>query len=445
MKKDFIWGVATAAYQIEGAWNEDGKGPSIWDTLTHEEGNVVDGGNGDVACDHYHRYREDVALMAELGVKAYRFSISWPRVLPDGIGKPNEKGLAFYSNLIDELLAHGITPYITLYHWDMPQKLFERGGWLSPDMPQWFGEYARLIGKRLGDRAKNFITINEPQCILGGMNGNGQAPNLKYSLKDRLTATHNLLKAHGTAVKILRETVKDVKIGYAPCGMPVCPKTDTKEDIEAARKAYFSFDPKDPTSSTSVLSDPVMLGDYPKEYYEVYKDCMPDIKSGDMELISQPLDFYCQNIYSAVEAHSENGKPVVDGYPEDSPKTDMEWHIVPSALYWGPKFLYERYRKPIIITENGVSLPDAVGPDGKIHDSNRIDFLASYLKELKRAIADGVKVNGYFYWSFIDNFEWNFGYARRFGLVYVDYTNQKRIPKDSFEYYREMIKIHSEA
>lgn len=268
MKKNFVWGVATAAYQIEGGYREDGKGDSIWDVFSHERGKTVRGDTGDIACDHYHRYKEDVALMKELGVGAYRFSVAWTRIFPEGKGKVNEKGLEFYENLVDELLKNGIEPYMTLYHWDLPQKLFERGGWLNPDIPQWFGEYARVIGERFKGKVKNFITINEPQCILGGMSNTEQAPGMRYTLKDRLTAAHNILKAHGMAVKALRESVPDAKIGYAPCGWVMCPKDDSVEEIEKARKAYFSLWRNDPTASVVLFSDPVMLGDYPAEYYE---------------------------------------------------------------------------------------------------------------------------------------------------------------------------------
>ena len=261
MKKNFVWGAATAAYQIEGGYREDGKGESIWDVFTHEEGKILRNATGDVACDHYHRYKEDVALMAELGINAYRFSVSWPRIFPDGTGKVNEKGAEFYEKLIDELLSRGIEPYMTLYHWDLPQKLFERGGWLNPDSPKWFGEYARFLGERFGKKVKNFITINEPQCVLSGMGNTEQAPGVKYTLKDRLSAAHNLLKAHGAAVKALRSVAADARIGYAPCGWVMCPKDDSPEEIERARKAYFSMWKNDPTSTVAFFIAPLILGD----------------------------------------------------------------------------------------------------------------------------------------------------------------------------------------
>lgn len=438
--KDFIYGAATAAYQIEGAYREDGKGESIWDVFTHQKGNIKHGDTGDVACDHYHRYREDVALLAELGVDAYRFSLAWTRIIPDGTGEINPKGIDFYNRLIDELLAHGIEPYITLYHWDLPQRLYERGGFLNPDMPQWFYEYAKVVGRAFGDRVKHFITINEPQCILACLNGSGQAPNLHCTVKDRLTATHTLLKAHGMAVKGLRETVRDVKIGYAPCGFVHCPKDDSEEEIEFARKAYFEIPENDPTECVSIFSDPVFFGDYPKEYYEKFYDVLPNIQPSDFALISQPIDFYCQNIYFGATGKNVDGRFVQDEYRGGFPRNTIGWNIYPDAMYWGARFLYERYKTPLYITENGMPNIDFVSLDGKVHDPQRIDFIERYLQALERAKADGADVRGYFYWSLLDNFEWAHGYDQRFGLVYVDYPTQKRIPKDSFYYYRQRIK-----
>ena len=440
MKDKFYWGVATAAYQIEGGYREDGKGDSIWDTFSHQAGKTVNGDTGDVACDHYHRYKEDVALMGELGVNSYRFSIAWTRILPEGTGKVNEAGLRFYENLVDALLEKGIEPFVTLFHWDLPQALFERGGWLNPDSPKWFAEYTRAVAERLGGKVKNFFTINEPQCILGGMNGTEQAPGMVYTLKDRLTAAHNLMKAHGESVRLLRDTVENVKIGYAPCAWVMCPKDDTPEEIEKARRAYFSMWKNDPTSGVALFSDPVMLGDYPKEYYDWYKDILPKITKEDLKLISQPIDYYAQNIYSGTLIDlAPDGSVIWKGYP-GRPLTHMNWDIVPEALYWGPKFLYERYKKPIMITENGMASHDAVCLDGKIHDSYRIDYVRRYLGELARARKDGVDIRGYFYWSLMDNYEWYWGYTRRFGLIYVDYPTQRRIPKDSFYDYAEIIR-----
>ncbi len=438
MKTDFTWGVASAAYQIEGAWNEDGKGPSIWDVYAHEPGKIHDGDTGDVACDHYHRYREDVALMAQLGVTAYRFSVSWSRVLPGGEGQPNEKGLQFYDDLINELLAHGIEPYVTLYHWDLPYALFLRGGWLNPEIPEIFGRYASLIGKRFGDRVKHFITINEPQMILEGMSpGGGNAPGLPYTLRDRLQAVHNLLKSHGKAVIALRNAVPDAKIGFAPCCSVPCPAEDDPELIRKAGEALFHLGKGD-VQCASLFSDPIFLGDYPKAYYEHYADILPDIAAGDMALISQPIDFCFQNIYTGwYITMDENGRLA---HPKGRvPRNGLGWPMVPEALYWGPRFLYERYKKPIVITENGYVGPDVVFQDGKVHDPARIDFIRRYTSQLLRARADGVDVRGYFYWSVMDNLEWELGFEPRFGLIYVDYETQRRIPKDSYYAYNALI------
>lgn len=440
MTKNFIYGVATAAYQIEGGYREDGKGDSIWDVFTHQQGNIKHGDNADIACDHYHRYKEDVALMVELGVKAYRFSVAWTRILPNGDGEINQKGIDFYNALIDELLKYGIEPYLTLYHWDLPQKLYERGGVMSPEMPKWFYDYTKVVAKAFGDRVKNFITINEPQCILACFNGSGQAPNLKYSIKDRLTATHILLKSHGMAVKALRETVKDVKIGYAPCGFVHCPKDTSEKEIEVARRAYFAIPQDDPTECVSIFSDPIFFGDYPKEYYKKFQDILPDIQARDFELISQPIDFYCQNIYFGATGKEVNGEFIKDDYAGGSPRNTLGWNIYPQAMYWGLKFLHERYKMPIYITENGLANIDVVSLDGKVHDPQRIDYIERYLRALEQAQKDGVDVRGYFYWSLLDNFEWGNGYDPRFGLVYVDYVTQQRIPKDSFYYYKDRIK-----
>lgn len=439
----FMWGVATAAFQVEGAAGEDGKGPSIWDEMTHTPGKTRRGDTGDIACDHYHRYREDIKLMAELGVNAYRFSVSWTRIMPDGKGNVNEKGIAFYSDLIDEMLSYGIEPFLTLYHWDYPKKLFDLGGCLNPESPEWFYEYARVIGERFGDRIKNFITINEPTNVIEGMSpGATNAPGMEYSLKNRLLAVHNLLKAHGMAVKALRETVKDSKIGFAPCSGPFCPEGKDPELIEEARRGYFDMREGDLTGNLALYADPVFLGDYPQKYYDYYKNVLPEITKEDLKLISSPIDYCFQNIYSAnVLIKDEAGSFRIKG---GNPVCNMlEWGIVPEALYWGPKFLYERYGKPVIITENGLTHPDVVCLDGKIHDAERADFIERYTRELLRAKDDGVDVRGYFYWSFMDNLEWELGFGPRFGLVYVNFDTLERIPKDSFFYYKDLIARYS--
>lgn len=447
--KDFLWGVATAAYQIEGAAAEDGKGPSVWDVFCKEEGKVANGHTGDVACNHYHLYEKDVRLMAELGVKTYRFSISWPRILRNGTGEVNPKGIAFYNRLIDLLLKYNITPCMTLFHWDYPYALEQRGAWLNPDSPQWFAEYVEVVAKAFGDRVKYFITFNEPQCFIGiGYSSGAHAPGRKMPSRDLVKMAHHVMMAHGLAVCKLRAFVKDCKVGYAPTEGAAIPATESPADIAAARQKYFNVDPKYWTWSVSWWSDPVMLGRYPEETaaFAELKQYLPPSYEKDLKIIHQPLDFYGQNIYhGALFRAGENGSYQWVENPINTAKTAMNWPVMPQALYWGPKFLYERYKKPILITENGMADLDTVALDGKVHDPNRINYLNRYLRAYRRAAEDGVELLGYTLWSFMDNFEWAEGYNKRFGLVYVDYETQERIPKDSFYWYQNIIKTNGEA
>lgn len=442
--KDFVWGAATSSYQIEGTGRDSGKGQNIWDVFTKEPGRVYEGHTGDIACDHYHRFREDVAYMKELGLKGYRFSIDWSRVLPEGTGKVNEKGIDFYNALIDELLEQGIEPYITLYHWELPYEIYKRGGWMNPEIVEWFGQYARLVAERFSDRVKYFFTLNEPQCFVGlGFLQGCHAPGVKAPLRDTFEMAHNALKAHGRAVQMLRAYGKqNVQIGYAPTSGMCYPEKETPKDIEAARKALFALpdDLSNWTWNVSWWSDPVILGKYPEEGMKKYEKYLPVITDEDMKLISQPIDFYGQNIYNGrCIRMGTDGRPEEVRRPAGFPKTATNWPVTPEALYWGPKFLYERYRKPIYITENGMTCHDTVSQDGKVHDPNRIDFLARYLKNLKRA-AEEIDIRGYFQWSLMDNFEWDKGYAERFGIIYVDFETQERIWKDSAYWYRDLIR-----
>jgi len=447
-RNDFIWGTATASFQIEGAWDEDGKSPSIWDEYCALPGKILDGSDGKTACDHYHRYEEDVALMAEHGIRNYRFSVSWPRILPEGTGQANEAGVVFYDRLIDCLLEHGIHPWMTIFHWDLPACLEEKGGWLNDQMPNWFAEYTGVLAERYGDRVKDFITINEPQCILGMGYMTGMfAPGLKLEVKDQITAAHNLLKSHGRACRVLREKVKDVRIGYAPCAAPAVPLDEANSlDVEAARKAYFAAGGDSPLFSVSWFSDPVVLGTYPEDGLACFGQYLPEGWQADLKEIRQPLDFYMQNIYEGkqIRATDVDGSYETVPYPAGHPRTACGWPVTPRALYWGPRFLWERYRLPFIISENGMSCHDWVTPDGKVHDPNRIDYVRQYLKELRRASGDGADIRGYFYWSLLDNFEWARGYTERFGLVYVDYGTQKRTPKDSLAWYADVIRNNGE-
>lgn len=447
-KKDFAWGTATAAYQIEGAWNEDGRGESVWDVFTHQQGKIMNNDTGDVACDHYHKFKDDVALMKEFGIKAYRFSISWSRIFPKGTGEINEKGVKFYSDLIDELLKNGIEPYVTLFHWDYPYELYKKGGWLNDDSVKWFAEYAAKISELYSDRVKHFFTINEPQCFIGiGYLEGVHAPGLKVTYRDIFQMCHNVLKAHGAAVIALRENAKQpIKVGFAPTSSVKYPSTENKEDIDAARQEMFACYPLSPSVmwSTAWWSDPVMLGKYPEDGLEMYKDYLPEITEEDMKLINQPLDFYGQNIYNGKEVRmGTDGKPEYVERHAGFPKAVNQWPITPEALRWGPRFFYERYKKPIYITENGTAGFDMMSKDGKIYDYDRIEYLSRYIGELEKATDDGVEIDGYFLWSFMDNFEWAKGYSDRFGIVHLDYKTQKRTPKESAYWYKKLIEEKS--
>ncbi|OAM88881.1 GH1 family beta-glucosidase [Termitidicoccus mucosus] len=440
--ENFIWGAATAAYQIEGAVAEDGRGPSVWDDLVRQPGRIWEGHTGETACDHYHRWREDVALMKEIGLRAYRFSIAWPRVLPEGAGAPNEKGLAFYDRLVDALLDAGIQPWVTLFHWDYPLALYRRGGWLSPDSPSWFADYTALVARRLGDRVAGWFTHNEPQCFIGvGLQEGRHAPGLKLGLSDVLVAAHHTLLAHGRAVQTLRAHVrKDAKIGWAPIGHVHVPATGSAADIAAAKRATFSIE-NDFMKNNTWWSDPVYLGRYPEDGLARFAPHLPKITDADLREIHQPLDLCGLNIYTAerLVRAGPDGRAVTVAEPPGFAMTHMRGTVHPEALYYGAKFFHERYRLPICITENGLSCADWVARDGGVHDPNRIDFLSRYLGEFARAGHEGVPLAGYFQWSLLDNFEWAQGYQHRFGLVHVDFATQKRTLKDSARWYRETI------
>ena len=439
--KDFVWGAATAAYQVEGAADEDGKGPSVWDVFTKRKGAVFEGHTGDVACDHYHRYKEDVALMKALGIKSYRFSISWPRVLPEGVGALNPKGLDFYSRLTDELLKAGVAPMCTLFHWDYPQALYKRGGWLNRDSADWFGQYAALMGDKLGDRIKVWVTQNEPQCFIGlALRDGVHAPGDKLKDPDYLMAAHNGMRAHAKAVQALRAHAKDAKIGYVLATQPNQPASDKPEDIEAARQAMFAVTERHQWNNAWWM-DPVLLGKYPDDGLATYGKDVPKWKASDLDEMKQPLDFLGLNIYKAdTFRRGADGKPERVAVPPGYPRSGVDWQpITPGCLYWGPRYAYDRYKLPISITENGLSTRDQVFLDGKVHDPQRIDYMHRVLLELARAIKDGVPITGYYAWSLLDNFEWADGYKQRFGITYVDFQTQKRLPKDSFDWYKKVI------
>ncbi|MFK4541288.1 beta-glucosidase [Streptomyces tendae] len=444
----FVFGAATASYQIEGAATEDGRGPSIWDTYSHTPGLVVNGDTGDVACDHYHRYPEDVALLRDLGVDSYRFSIAWPRIVPDGSGAVNPKGLDFYSRLVDELLAAGIEPAATLYHWDLPQALEDRGGWRVRETAERFAEYTAVVAEHLGDRVPRWITLNEPWCssFLGYSIGR-HAPGAREG-RGALAAAHHLLVGHGLAVKALRAA------GVREVGITLnldrnLPATDSPADLAAVVRAD--------TQHNLVWTEPILAGRYPATEEETWGELITGEdfrRDGDLELISQPLDFLGVNYYRPIVVadapHRESDparRVATDNRYEEVRHpgvrhTAMNWPVVPDSFTDLLVALKQRYGDalpPVHITENGSAEDDAAAADGTVHDTDRVDYLRDHLTALRAAIDAGVDVRGYYVWSLLDNFEWAYGYDKRFGIVRVDYDTQRRTPKDSYRWYRELI------
>jgi beta-glucosidase len=425
----FLWGAATAAYQIEGAHDADGKAPSIWDTFSHLPGKIENGDTGDVACDHYHRYRADVTLMGELGLNAYRFSISWPRVLPSGVGVPNRPGLEFYERLVDALLERRITPFITLYHWDLPQALQDRGGWLRRDIATDFGEYAALMGRTLGDRVKHWITFNEPFAfiVIGHLFG-VHAPGVADAAV-AFQASHHVNLAHGAAVRALRATVPGARIGITQVSMPVYPATDSEADRAAARR-FDGF-------VNRWYWEPSLLGRYPDDIVARLGGAAPTIEPGDLERVAPPIDFFGHNSYSRAVVRDDPSSVMLGAAQIDTnnPKTEMGWEIYPDHLYDALTRITRDYNAPdIFITENGAAFRDQVVNDA-VDDPQRIDYLRSHLAACHRAIADGVKLRGYFCWSLLDNFEWAYGFSKRFGLIYTDFATERRIVKASGRFF----------
>lgn len=433
--KDFLWGAATASHQIEGAWDEDGKGESIWDRFSHVPGNVDNGDTGDVACDHYHRWREDVTLMKELGLKAYRFSIAWPRILPAGCGQLNQAGLDFYSRLVDALLQAGIEPFVTLYHWDLPQALEDQGGWPERGTSDAFVEYTDITTRVLGDRVHNWITLNEPfvSAVVGYQDGR-HAP----GRKDRhamLATAHHLLLSHGLAVPVIRRNCPRAKVGIT-----LNLKTHVPASPSAADKAEATW--LDGFINRWYL-DPLTGKGYPPDMVEEFKDPLEFVRTGDMDLISRPVNFLGVNYYFRGIARSQkisedqNAPRTVFPNPE---YTDMGWEVHPQGLLDLLERLQVDYSFPTLyITENGAAFPDRVTPDGKVDDPARQSYIQRHLEMIHKAINKSIPVKGYFVWSLLDNFEWSFGYSKRFGIVFVDYLTQTRIPKSSAWWYRRVI------
>lgn len=446
-QSDFLWGAGSAAYQVEGAWNEDGKGASIWDAFCHTPGHIRNGETGNIAADAYHRFETDLAIIKELGLTSYRFSISWPRILPEGRGSVNEKGLAYYDHIVDGLLAAGVTPFVTLYHWDLPLVLERQGGWENRATSEAFINYASLIARYFDGRVKHYITFNEPQCFLGLGYGSGiHAPGRRLTEEALVQCICNVLLANGGAIAAMREAcTSSLEIGLASTGK-ICypvfdaakadnPECDTLSAQQAAYDATFALR-DDWTFSHTWLLDAVVFGRFPDDI-AAFRMLGDSITESVLRIIREPMDFIGLNIY--------NGVPVDDcGHKVKKapgfPRTALKWPVTPECMYYGPRFLYERYSLPLFITENGQSCNDRIFWDCAVHDADRIDFLARYLLQLRRAVEDGIPVNGYFHWSLTDNFEWHSGYDERFGLVYVDYETQTRIIKDSGYWYRDIIK-----
>ena len=450
----FLWGTATASYQIEGAVDVDGRGPSIWDTYSHRSGEVWNGDTGDIACDHYHRMDEDLDLMKELGVGSYRFSVAWPRVQPDGKGPANQPGLDFYRRLVDGLLSRNIEPTLTLYHWDLPQPIEDEGGWCVRDTTERFGEYVDIVARALGDSVERWITLNEPWCSAWlGYGAGRHAPGIK-DIGKAVAATHHLLLAHGTAVPILRSAIPDAKVGITLNLGVSRPGTTHELDLAAAHRADGNLN--------RIFLDPLFRGHYPEDMLAHYKDNLPGftvVQDGDMKVIAQPLDFLGVNYYfpgtimdstRVKEARAAGyGVPLGEQFPDlrvlslETPGTDttsMGWEVDASGLTELLVRVKGDYTElPIYITENGAAFDDYVDPNGHVLDHDRVSYLEEHISAVHDAIAADVNVQGYFVWSLLDNFEWAYGYSRRFGIVWVDFPTGTRLPKASFSWYADTI------
>ena len=463
--RGFLWGVATASYQIEGAVAEDGRGESIWDRFSHTPGKTWEGDTGDTACDHYHRYAEDVGLMERMGISAYRFSIAWPRIFPAGRGQPNRKGLDFYQRLLDRLEAARLRPFATLYHWDLPQALQDRGGWANRDTARWFADYAAYVMERLRGRVEAWITHNEPWVVayLGHVTGE-HAPGLR-DLRTGVQVTHHLLLSHGLAVQAFRELGIPGKIGITLNIQLVHPATDREEDRRAAHLADGVFN--------RWFLEPVFKGAYPEDVWELFRQfgVAPRVSDGDLAVIGRPVDFLGVNYYTRALVQYDPAATETFGVrilPGPGPKTAMGWEIYPQGLYEVLTGIHRVYGpRQIYITENGAAFPDRLEESGEaaarhtgqagslsgsragsasgfsadspvVRDPERIEYLGRHFYQAWRAIQDGVPLAGYFVWSLLDNFEWAFGYSKRFGLIYVDYPTQRRIPKESASFYRRV-------
>jgi beta-glucosidase len=431
---DFLWGAATASYQIEGAVCEDGRSESIWDRFSATPGKVRNGESGAIACDFYHRHCEDITLMRELGLQAFRFSLAWPRILPDGTGKVNELGLDFYDRLVDDVLNAGIEPFVTLYHWDLPQILEDRGGWPSRDLVAAFVEYTDVVTRRLGDRVRFWTTHNEPWCTAWLGYGTGLHAPGRTSTRDALAAAHHTMLSHGRAVEVIRRNASGAKVGITLNLVPIYPASDDEADVQAAAVVD--------THSNLWFLDPIFRGMYPDKLVERFRDVMPCIEIGDMNDISTPIDFLGINNYSrslvAMNVDGTSPRNVrVDGHRY----TEMGWEVYPDGLLDLLLRVHRDYSPAsVYITENGAAFSDIVDHQSLVLDPERREYFQEYISAAGTALEAGVPLAGYFAWSLLDNFEWQEGYSKRFGLVYVDYPSQKRIVKDSGRWYRSFIR-----
>jgi beta-glucosidase len=430
---DFVWGAATASYQIEGATTEDGRGESVWDRFAATPGKVRNGDSGAIACDFYHRYRDDIALMRELGIDAFRLSIAWPRVIPGGRGPVNAKGLDFYDRLVDELLGNGITPYVTLFHWDTPQPIEDEGGWPVRSTVDAFAAYVEAVAGRLGDRVGHWITHNEPWVVSWVGHGWGHHAPGRTSDRDALATAHHLLLSHGRAVQILRELSPRSEVGIT-LNLDYVYAAGEDEGDEAAAAWVDGF-------HNRWFLDPIFKGAYPEDMIEAWSDILPSIEDGDLEAIGQPIDFLGVNNYtSPLVAADTDGNRSRIVRRADVDRTDMGWEVVPEGLRDLLLRLARDYApKAIYVTENGCAYPDVRGHDGSVGDPERQAYLEAYIGAAAEAVASGVPLKGYFAWSLLDNFEWAWGYWKRFGLVYIDYATLERVPKGSFYWYRDLI------
>jgi beta-glucosidase len=434
---NFLWGGAIASYQVEGAIHEGGRGVSVWDTFSHIAGNTANGDTGDVAGDFYHLYPGDIDVMTDLGIKALRLSIAWPRIFPTGKGKPSQQGVDFYNRLVDALLAAGIQPYCTLFHWDLPQDLEDKGGWQSRDTSEAFGVYAGYVAEHLSDRVKHFMTLNEMSSFVDiGYRDGRHAPGLKLAPAAVNQVRHHAVLAHGLGVQAIRAHAKPgTKIGLAENATATVPVIETPEHIAAATKAYREVNAGYLTA--------VMEGKYTDSYLAHHGADAPKFTDADMKAIGSPLDFIGLNVYTPAYVRAADN---ADGFamvptPSSYPHMMSSWlHIGPEALYWSPRHAAKLWNvKEIYITENGASSTDVLAPDGHVYDSDRVMYLRNYITQLHRAVSEGIPVKGYFCWSLMDNYEWADGYAYRFGIHYVDFATQKRTPKLSANFYKEVI------